>query len=98
LASVIQCPPFQSGTWEPRTWAVVCRAEQVTSFELFEKGARVRVQTSFGAEPFGSSPPPPPPRDFIFDRPFFVFLWRDGAEWPYFGAWIGDASALRKFE
>ena len=37
------------------------------------------------------------PRRFVFDRPFFIFLWRDKAEWPYFGAWIGDSSALVPF-
>ena len=74
-------------------------AEQLTRFDLHEKGARVRVKTSMGADPFGEPPPPPPmvPRFFIYDRPFFVFLWRDQAEWPYFGTWIGDSSALKSF-
>lgn len=75
------------------------RAEQVTKFELFEKGARVRVETSIEVDPFsGDLGPVPVPRRFAYDRPFFVFLWREGAEWPYFGAWIGDDSALRKFD
>lgn len=95
MAGRLQGGRFYGNAGDPWT---IARAEQMTSFELFEKGARVRVETSFGAEPFGSPPPPPPPRNFLYDRPFFVFLWRDGAEWPYFGAWIGDASALRKFE
>jgi hypothetical protein len=38
------------------------------------------------------------PRRFLYDRPFFVFLWREGAEWPYFGAWIGDESSLEPFQ
>jgi hypothetical protein len=72
-------------------------AEQFTRFQLHEKGARVRVEASLSA--FGDSNCfAPRPRRFVFDRPFFVFLWRDGAEWPYFGAWIGDDSALQKFE
>lgn len=77
----------------------IFRAEQFTRFELDEKGARVRVETGASADPFGAPPPPPPtvPRDFIHDRPFFIFLWRDNAEWPYFSAWIGDASALKPF-
>lgn len=77
-------------------WRIV-RAEQVTAFELFEKGAKVRVETSVGAAPFGDPPPPPVPRRFIYDRPFFVFLWREKAEWPYLGVWVGDDSALRGF-
>ena len=28
------------------------------------------------------------------DRPFFAFLWRDNADWPYLGVWVGDSSAL----
>lgn len=74
----------------------IARAEQLTRFQLHEKGARVRVEVSLEAAPF-SGPPPTVPRKFIYDRPFFVFLWRDNAEWPYFGAWIGDASALKAF-
>jgi hypothetical protein len=76
---------------------LITRAEQFTRLELHEKGARVRAEVSIEAEPF-AGPPPVFPRQFIYDRPFFVFLWRDGAEWPYFGAWIGDDSALQKFE
>jgi hypothetical protein len=52
------------------------------------------VETSSEADPFGAPPPKPVPRRFIYDRPFFVFLWREHAEWPYLGVWIGDASAL----
>ncbi len=72
------------------------RAEQKTKFELHEKGASVRVEASMEADPF-ASPPPNFPRRFIYDRPFFVFLWRENAEWPYLGVWVGDDSALRKF-
>ncbi|RYD48846.1 MAG: hypothetical protein EOP85_02755 [Verrucomicrobiaceae bacterium] len=76
---------------------IIDRAEQVTKFQLHEKGARVRAEVSTEADPFGL-PPPVVPRQFLYDRPFFVFLWKDEAEWPYFGCWIGDASVLRKFE
>jgi hypothetical protein len=75
---------------------IITRAEQVTRFQLHEKGARVRVEASLAAVPFGLTSQTTP-RKFIFDRPFFVFLWRDQAEWPFFGAWIGDASALKAF-
>jgi hypothetical protein len=80
-----------------KPWRII-RAEQLTRFKLHEKGARVRVEVSIEADPFGGPEPPPiTPRKFIYDRPFFVFLWRDNAEWPYFGAWIGDTSALKTF-
>jgi hypothetical protein len=76
-------------------WKVI-RAEQKTKFELHEKGARVRVEASLDLEPFGPAPVIKP-RRFIYDRPFFVFLWRENAEWPYLGVWVGDTSALRDF-
>jgi hypothetical protein len=75
----------------------IAHAEQLTRFQLHEKGARVRVEASIEAGPFGPAPPQATPRKFIFDRPFYVFLWREKAEWPFFGAWIGDASALKAF-
>ena len=80
---------------EPLPW-LINRAEQCTRFELDSKGARVSARVSGGLEPFGG-PIVGVPRKFIFDRPFFVFLWRDEAKWPYFGAWIGDTSALKPF-
>jgi hypothetical protein len=79
-----------------KPWRII-RAEQLTRFKLHEKGARVRVEVSIENTFLGSAPPPVIPRKFIYDRPFFVFLWRDNAEWPYFGAWIGDTSALKPF-
>jgi hypothetical protein len=77
---------------------IIIAAEQHTRFKLHEKGAEVRVEASLAAGPFGEPPKPPPtvPRHFIYDRPFFAFLWRDGAEWPYFGVWVGDVSALER--
>jgi hypothetical protein len=79
---------IEGGVWGIR------RAEQKTKFELHEKGASVRAEVSL--DPFASEPRNHP-RRFIYDRPFFVFLWRAEAEWPYLGVWVGDDSALRKF-
>lgn len=55
------------------------KAEQRLKFELTEKGAKLRAEVEMLAAPFGEPPPPPPtvPRFFHYDRPFFVFLWRD---------------------
>ena len=74
----------------------IVHASQKTTFALHERGARVRVVTEMSADPFGDAPRRPVvvPRKFIYDGPFFVFLWRDGAEWPYFGCWVGDAGVL----
>lgn len=79
---------------EARPW-IITRSEQLTRFELHEKGARVRVEAA-GEAAFADTPPTVL-RRFLYDRPFFVFLWRDQTVWPYFAAWIGDASALKPF-
>ncbi len=78
----------------------ITRAEQKVEFELHERGARVKVVVELEAQPLGAVPEPPAafPRLFVYDAPFFVFLWKDGAEWPYFGTWVGDASAMEKWE
>ncbi|WP_035611511.1 hypothetical protein [Haloferula sp. BvORR071] len=83
----------------PVPWRIAM-ARQKAEFELHEKGARVRVKVEIVAGPLGggSEEPKSFPRIFAYDAPFFVFLWKEGAEWPYFGAWIGDASAMKKWE
>ncbi len=83
---------------EPLPWRMA-HARQWVKFDLKEKGAEIKVRVEAVAEPFGESPKPPKmvARRFFYDGPFFVFLWREGAEWPYFGAWIGDATALEAF-
>ena len=68
-------------------------------FDLDEKGARVKVVAAAGGEPFcvPSAPPKPkPPRFFLYDRPFFVLIWRKDADWPYFAAWIDGKAALQE--
>lgn len=79
---------------------IIYKAEQRLKFELTEKGTKLRVEVELGMEAFGEPPPKPKMvlRFFHYDRPFFVFLWRDGAEWPYFGAWIGNDSAMETFK
>ncbi|NLT72517.1 MAG: hypothetical protein GXX91_17730 [Verrucomicrobiaceae bacterium] len=77
----------------------IADAFQVTRFEVSEEGARVRVETGVAMEPFGAPPKPPPvtPRSFVCDRPFYVFLWRAGADWPYLAAWIDGGDSLSAF-
>ena len=72
-------------------------------FALSEKGGKVRAEVEMEAMPLSAAPPPPPPppvipRVFRYDRPFFVFLWRRDSEWPYFGAWIGNAEVMEAFK
>ncbi|MDX1681374.1 MAG: hypothetical protein R3242_11670, partial [Akkermansiaceae bacterium] len=73
---------------------IILRAEQMTRFKLTEKGAEARVEVSIETAFGGGRPARPVPRQFIYDKPFFVFLWREKADWPYLGVWIGDTSAL----
>ena len=76
---------------------VISAAYQEVSFEMNEKGAKVKVGTSLGEEPFGSKPVIVP-RYFICDQPFFVFLWKDSADLPYLGLWIDGGEVLEKFK
>lgn len=78
----------------------ISKAQQRVNFELTEKGAKVRVEVELAADPFGAAPPPPPmiPRQLVFDHPFFIFLWRDDADLPYFGVWVGDGGGLENFK
>ncbi len=75
---------------------IISKAEQRLKFQLTEKGAKLRAEEESEADPFGE--PSKLPRFFHYDRPFFVFLWRDGAEWPYFGAWIGNNASMEAFK
>ncbi len=79
---------------------LISTAEQRLKFQLTEKGAKLRAEVESGIDPFGEPPPKPKmvPRFFHYDRPFFVFLWRDGAEWPYFGAWIGNDASMEPYK
>lgn len=76
------------------------KAEQQLKCVLTEKGAHLQVKVEIGEAPFGEPPPPPPtiPRFFHDDRPFFIFPWRDHADWPYFGAWLGNGAPMVKFD
>jgi hypothetical protein len=38
------------------------------------------------------------PRRFWFDRPFFLFLWREKADHPYMGVWFGNTSSFKIIE
>jgi len=85
---------------QPLPWVIV-KAEQRTKFKMTEKGAKVRAEVELGMDPFGGPPPSPPPmipRKFHFDCPFYVFMWKDNAELPYFGAWMGDDSAMEAWK
>jgi len=74
------------------------KAQQTVDFQMSEKGAKARATAEVGAEPFGEVPRAPVrivPRKFIFDRPFFVFMWKDAAPLPYMGVWVGGEKGLK---
>jgi len=74
-------------------WRIV-QARSSVSLNVDERGVKFAATATAEAEPFGVAPEKvtPHPRWFWFDRPFFLFLWRDGAKWPYAGVWFGTAS------
>ncbi len=80
----------------PQPWRMG-KAETQGSLEVDSKGVKFEatVQLEVFAGP-QDRPKPPIRRQFWFDRPFFLFLWRDGAEWPYAGVWFGSAETLVK--
>jgi len=81
-------------------WTIT-KARQITKFDLFEKGAKIRVVDEAEVVPFGPAPRRGKtiyaPRAFICDVPFFVAAWRDGVPVPYFAAWIDGLGVLAPF-
>ena len=84
---------------ESLPWHIVS-AFQITKFELFEGGAKVRVDTGIIDGPFGDPPKPTPvtPRNFICDQAFYLFLWKNEAELPYLAVWIDSVDSLKFFQ
>ena len=80
----------------PTPWRMVA-AKQYIEFNFTEREARIISSTSTGSDPFGG-PPECIPRNFICDRPFFIFLWRNQAKQPYFAAWIDSMDGLSPFK
>ncbi|MDF1755980.1 MAG: hypothetical protein P1U89_24545 [Verrucomicrobiales bacterium] len=68
-------------------------ASQSIAFQMNEKGAKVVSHTEI-AEPFGA-PPKIVPRHFIYDRPFYIFLWRKEATFPYFACYVNSVDLLQ---
>jgi hypothetical protein len=73
-------------------------SQAVTDMKLEVDGLGVKFESTAEMEvdPFASGGPTAVPRKFWFDRPFFAFLWRDGAEWPYAAVWFGSSEGLVK--
>jgi hypothetical protein len=78
----------------------VGRADTMTRLQVDATGVKFSSKAEMGVDPFGDLPPPPQPkpRRFWFDKPFFLFLWRDGADLPYAAVWFGDTSSFKSME
>jgi hypothetical protein len=75
----------------------VDRAVTMTRLQVDATGVKFSSKAEMEMQPFGDLPPTPQPkpRRFWFDKPFFLFLWRDGADLPYAGVWFGDTSSFK---
>lgn len=82
---------------ESMPWRIV-QAKSSMQLNVDEQGVKFAATATLEGEPFAEAPKKvvPQPRWFWFDRPFFLFLWRDGAEWPYAGVWFGAADHFAK--
>ena len=70
------------------------QGQQHIVLDFVSKGVTSSAVNSVITDPFATALLPEP-RVFDFDQPFFIFLWREKAEWPYLGLWLGDASAMQ---
>ena len=66
---------------------------QHVAFKMDEKGAIVRsVADGFGG--FDDRSKPREPRTYIFDQPFMLSVWKEGATQPYLAVWVASADVL----
>lgn len=74
-------------------------ASEQVAFGMDESGARLVAQASLVAGPFGDidEEKPGKPRWFLFDEPFFLMSWKDGAPMPYLAIYVRGMDCLRKW-
>lgn len=65
-------------------------AQQDIQFRLDRNGARLRSETRVVIAAI--------PRDYLFNRPFLLYMKKRGAEMPYFVIWIENAELLNKWQ
>ncbi len=68
----------------------VSKALQALKFNLDETGASLRSDAAFGLT-MGFVEEP---RQFIFDKPFLVYLKKPEARYPYLAVWVGNGDVL----
>ena len=78
---------------------VVEQAWQRTAFLLNEEGAKIESDSEWAVEMEESMEMEeelPRPKRLIFDRPFYIFLKRTDAAYPYFGCWVVNSALMEK--
>ena len=70
--------------------ALIVAARQMIEFRLDREGVVLRS----AAEVYGVTAMQPGEREFMFDRPFLVFVRQRGAENPAFAMWVDNAELL----
>jgi hypothetical protein len=66
----------------------IVEAMQTLEFRLDRSGAVLNAQARFAVTAL--------PREFIFDRPFLVYMQKRGAEHPFFVMWVDNAELLTR--
>jgi len=66
----------------------IVEAIQTIQFRLDRSGAAVESEARLAPKAI--------PRDFIFDRPFLVYMQKRGAEQPFFVMWVDNDELLRR--
>jgi hypothetical protein len=66
----------------------ITEAMQTIEFRLDRSGAVLNTEARFGVTAL--------PREFIFDRPFLIYMQKRGAEHPFFVMWVDNAELLTR--
>lgn len=62
---------------------IITEARQIIEFELNETGGRTQAEAYIGDGWGEDDTPKPVVRRFVCDGPFYVYMWREGADLPY---------------
>jgi hypothetical protein len=65
------------------------KAEETIEFRLNRSGAELKAHSNIAVSAG--------PLDFVFDKPFLIYMKKRGAERPYFAAWIGNEELLTRW-
>jgi hypothetical protein len=83
FSELIGCPVANANPPMP-----IVEAMQTLEFRLDRSGAVLNAQARFAVTAL--------PREFIFDRPFLIYMQKRGAECPFFVMWVDNAELLTR--